>query len=235
MGRSNSRFEFSFPDRSSMRSSTLWTNHFLSLLRSIILAIGQWFLETLFWYTTVISPILKFLLLSSHFWRSCKDCRYSFFQRDQNSLAMCWIRPQRFLLYISGLENSPGGGKTNFDFMVRIFTGDKGCKLVVSLRTSTVRTLEFKMPSTYVITVNKDSLSRHSLCVFKSDPRMAVAEQICHSQTPPIWLAEGGFLCHLTQSPFCSSRKGWIFLSFISIHASFNSCSEPMKSPPLPE
>ena len=41
MGRSNSRFELSFPDRSPMRSSTLRTNPFLSLL-TIILAIGQW-------------------------------------------------------------------------------------------------------------------------------------------------------------------------------------------------
>ena len=235
MGRSSSRFEFSFPDRSSMRSSTLWTNHFLSLLRSIILAIGQWFLETLFWYTTVISPILKFFLLSSHFWRSCKDCRYSFFQRDQNSLAMCWMRAQHFILYISGLENSPSGGETNFDFMVRIFTCDKGCRLVASLRTSTVRSLKFKMPSTSVITVNKGSLSRHSLCVFKSDPGMALAEQICRSQTPSTWLAEGDFYCHLIQSPLCSSRKGWIFLSSISIHAFFNSCSAPMKTLPLPD
>ena len=125
MGLSNSHFEFLFPDRSPMRSSTLQTNPFLSLLTLIILATGQWFLETLLWYTTKISSILKFLLLPPHFWRSCKDWRYSFFQRDQNSLAMCWIRRQRSLLYISGLENSPGGGETAFDFMVRMFTGDK--------------------------------------------------------------------------------------------------------------
>ena len=41
MGGSHSRFELSFPDRSPMRSSTLQTNPFLSLL-TIILAIGQW-------------------------------------------------------------------------------------------------------------------------------------------------------------------------------------------------
>ena len=82
------------------------------------------------------------------------------------------------------MENPPSGGETNFDFMVRIFTCDKGCRLVASLRTSTVRSLKFKMPSTSVITVNKGSLSRHSLCVFKSDPGMALAEQICRSQTP---------------------------------------------------
>ena len=77
---------------------------------------------------------------------------------------------------MSGLENASGGGETTFDFMVGMFTGDKGCTLVGSLGTSTVRGLEFKMPSTVAIIVNKDSSSRHSSCVFKSDPRMALAE-----------------------------------------------------------
>ena len=86
---------------------------------------------------------------------------------------MCWIRCQDFLLYISGLENSPSGDETTFDFMVRMFTGDKDCRLVGSLRPSTVRGLEFKMPSTSVIIANKDSSSRHSPYFFKSDPRMA--------------------------------------------------------------
>ena len=77
MGRSNSRFEFSLANRSPMRSSTLRTNPFLSLLTSIVLAVDQWFLETLVLYTTTISPILKFVLLPSHFWFSCKGFTYS--------------------------------------------------------------------------------------------------------------------------------------------------------------
>ena len=115
-----------FPDRFPMHSSTLRTNPFLLLLTLIIFAIGQWFLETLSWYTITISPILKFVFLPSHFWHFCKDCiRYSFFQQDQNSLAMCWICHQCFLVYISGLKTSPGGDETVFDFMVKMFTGDK--------------------------------------------------------------------------------------------------------------
>ena len=43
-----------------------------------------------------------------------------------------------------------------------------------------------EMLSTSVFIVNKDSSSKHSPCVFKSNPRMALAEQICSSQTPPI-------------------------------------------------
>ena len=46
------------------------------------------------------------------------------------------MRCQRFLQYISGLENSPGGGAAIFDFMVWMFTADKGCRLVGGLRTS---------------------------------------------------------------------------------------------------
>ena len=87
-------------------------------------------LEQLFWYTTTISPILKFLLLPSHFWHSCKDCRYSFFPRDKNSLAMSWICWKSFLQHIWGLEKSPGGGKNTFDFMVRMFTGANAADLL---------------------------------------------------------------------------------------------------------
>ena len=61
-----------------------------------------------------------------------------------------------FSIYISDLKNSPGGGETTFDFMVRMFTVDKSCRLVGSLRTSTVRALEFKILSTSVITANRD-------------------------------------------------------------------------------
>ena len=50
---------------------------------------------------------------------------------------MCWMHCQRFLQYISGLENSPGGGETIFDFRVRMFTGSNGCRLVGTFRAST--------------------------------------------------------------------------------------------------
>ena len=58
MGHPSSRFEFSFPDCSPMRSSTLRTNPFLPLLTSIILAIGQWFLETFFFFCLPIFGVL---------------------------------------------------------------------------------------------------------------------------------------------------------------------------------
>ena len=99
--------------------------------------------------------------------------------------------------------------------MDRMFTGYKGCKLVGWLRTSTVGDLKFKMPSITVIIVNEDSSSRHSLWVLKNDLRIlvAVAERTSCSQTPPIWLAKGGILCQLNQSPHCSCKKE-CFLQF---------------------
>ena len=90
-----------------------------------------------------------------------------------------------YILY-NILENSPGGGEATFDFMVRMFTDDKGRRLVGSLRTFTLRGLEFKISSTSVIIVQKDSSSKNSPCVFKSNRRMALAQRICCSQTPPI-------------------------------------------------
>ena len=92
----------------------------------------------------------------------------------------------RFLQYISALKISPGGGETTFDFMVRMFTGNEGCRRVGLLRAATVRGLEFQMPSTYIIIVNKDSSSKHSPCVLKIDTRMAYAEQIFCSQALPM-------------------------------------------------
>ena len=58
MGHPSSPFEFSFPDCSPMCSSTLQTDPFLSLLTSIILAIGQWFLETFFFFCLPIFGVL---------------------------------------------------------------------------------------------------------------------------------------------------------------------------------
>ena len=181
MGRSNSRFEFSFPDRSPMHSSTRRTNY------SLVIAV---------------------------------DINYSCHRP-----VVSW---NVVLIYNNNIPN--------FEVpSLALVTGDNGCRLFGSLRTSTVRGLESKMPSISVIRVNKDSSSRNSVCVFQNHPRMALAERICRSQTPPIWLAKAGFLCHLIQSPPCSSRKDWIFLSSISIYAFFNSRSALMKLLPLSE
>ena len=120
---------------------------------------------------------------------------------------MCWICHQRFLLCISGLENSPGGGETTFDFMVEMLTGDKGCRSFGSARTFTGRVLEFEMPSASVIIINKDSSSRHSPCVFKSDPIIALAEQICCSKLHPYDLPKSS-VSLLSSKPLALNRIG---------------------------
>ena len=94
---------------------------------------------------------LKFIFLLSHFWYSCKDCRYSSLQQDQNSSAKCWIHET--------LE-------TIFDSMVNIFTGDNGCELFGSLRNAADHGLEFKIPFTPLIK-------------FQNDDKMALAKKFC--------------------------------------------------------
>ena len=37
---------------------------------------------------------------------------------------------------------------------------------------------------------------------FGRDGKMLLADLICHSQTPPMWLEKGGFLFHMIQSVF---------------------------------
>ena len=98
IGRSSLRFEFSFPARSPIFNVTLLTKPFWSLLTSVTLPIDQRFRGTSDCFNRAISSTLKFLLLLVHFWRSWSDCKYSFLQQDQHSLAICCIHPQRLLL-----------------------------------------------------------------------------------------------------------------------------------------
>ena len=110
-------------------------------------------------------------------------------------------------------------------FMVMMFTGGKGCRLGGPLRTSIVMDLEFKMSSTSVIIVNKDSSSKHSTCVFKIYPRMALAERI--------WLTH--MTCQrrvlVSYNPlttlFLQERLNFPAIH-LHIHAFFNSHSAPM-------
>ena len=81
----------------------------------------------------------KFLLVFVHFFLSWSDCKNSFLQWHQNSLTMCWTCLHLLWLYKSGLEKSPGDGKIIFDFMVKMFDGDRDKLLVRSLVLSVVK------------------------------------------------------------------------------------------------
>ena len=70
------------------------------------------------------------------------------------------MRLHLFLQYKSGFENSPGDGMMTFDFIVKMFAGESGNSLVGSLIVSTVRGLEFNIPSVSTISVNNDFSSK---------------------------------------------------------------------------
>ena len=158
-------------------------------------------------FNSTMSPITKFLLRAFYFWRSCNDCRYSFFQRNQSSLAMCGNRLQRLLQNISGLRNFSSSGMTNFDCIVKMLAGDNGWKLPGSFIVFTVKCWGFRIPSTSDISVRRDSSPRLFPCVFNIDAKIAHAERVCLSQTPRMWHTNGGFLCHFVQSPLIPSME----------------------------
>ena len=148
------------------------------------------------------------------------DCQYSFLQQDQNSLAMCCTHLHCLLQYKSGLWNFPGGGMTTFDFIVKMLASDNGWKLLGSFIISTARGQEFRIPSTSVISMRRDSLSRLFPCIFNTDARIARTE-ICLSQTPLMWLANGGVLCHFIQSPPIPSMKDLFFEGSVGKRSAF--------------
>ena len=66
---------------------------------------------------------------------------------------------------------------------------------------STVNGCEFRIRSVSANSISRDSLSNDFLCVEGRDDSITQADLICLSQMPPMWLAAGGFLIHLTKSP----------------------------------
>ena len=133
-----------------------------------------------------ISPTLKFLCASLHFCLFCKVTRNSFRHRLLNSLLMSWILLHLLRQYRSGLPNTPGGGITTLDFIVKIWLGDIATSLLTSLIVTTTIVLQLTMASTSANKVLSDSSSRLILCVLIRDERMVLADLICLSHTPPI-------------------------------------------------
>ena len=126
---------------------TFYTNPLSSQYICMTLQICQSFLMVFASFMITMSPLFKFLLVFVHFFLSRSDCRNSFLQRHQNSFAMCWTCLYLLWLYKSGLEKSPGGRKTIFDFMVKVFDGDRDKLLVRSLVLSVGKSREFTISS----------------------------------------------------------------------------------------
>ena len=159
-----------------------------------------------------MAPIKKFLLGVFHFWCSCKWLSV-FLPPARPELTGYVLYPSPLSSTIqSGLWNYPGGGMTTFDFIVKMLASDNGWKLLGSFIISTTRGQEFRIPSTSVISMRRDSLSRLFPCIFNIDARITCTE-ICLSQTPLIDLQLEGFcviLSNLHQYPpwkICSLKE----------------------------
>ena len=81
-----------------------------------------------------------------------------------------------------------------------MFDGARGKSLVGSLMVSTVNGHEFSIPSVLAAIVSRDSSSIDFPCVERRDDSIAWAGLIYLSKMPPMCIAAGGFLIHLTKS-----------------------------------
>ena len=74
---------------------------------------------------------------------------------------------------------------------------DKAKGLVTSLMVSTLSGLEFTTVYASVISIWRDSSSKLLPWAINNADKIGLADLICHSHTPPIWLDAGGFLSQI--------------------------------------
>ena len=120
-----------------------------------------------------------------------------------------------------------------FDFITSKLEGESGTWLWTSLIVSVVISHELTIASTYISNVCSASSFKLLLYIFRSAFRMLLAVLICHSHTPPMWLAKGGFLIHVIQLALCLCRYFYIWLWPISWKAFWSSLIAPTKLVPL--
>ena len=65
---------------------------------------------------------------------------------------------------------------------------------------TTVSDLEWIINSTTAVNAPSDSTFKEWFWVFNNPFKIVAADLLCHSQTPPIWEAPCGLLCHTIQS-----------------------------------
>ena len=104
---------------------------------------------------------------------------------------------------------SPDRGRRTLDFNVRRLLGVNGSKLS-KFRPSTENGLLFTIASASPMTVRTNSSLNCSSALWRREANKLRADRICLSQTPPIRLADGGFILNSNQSQFLSKRKLWI-------------------------
>ena len=179
------------------------------------------------------SPIFRSFLGCTHFWRNCRDCRYSLRHLSQNSLAKYWTLLHHFLQYRSGRWNLPGGGRVTFGFMVRRWLGVSGSGASGLPRFSVVRGLELMIHSASVMKVLKASSSSCVPALMRDVSNARRTVPISLSQAPPIWLAWGTFILKGNHSHWFLSRYFCTLSWSISTRDPFISFRAPTKFVPM--
>ena len=180
-----------------INSLTLRTTSLSSLSLGTTFAIGHLFLS-ISSFTSTISLVLQFCILSFHFCLFWSVNSTSFLHLLQNSLDKCCTCLQCFLQYTSADIKTPGADITTLHFVSRLI-GLNGTRLV-TLITSVVSGRELIIASTSVKKVCKGSSVKLAPCVFNNELRIFRAVLIWNSQTPPILLASG--VVSLPSNPF---------------------------------
>ena len=147
-------------------------------------AIGHW-LWLASTFKSTISAITNSLRFLFHFWWDWRVDKNSFLHLCQNSLAMCLMHHTNTFYWIHQLLQIHLVVVSVF--MVKMLFGLNGCLPLTLPKASTVNGLEFNIASVSTNSVLND-LS------FKLLP-FVTNNDIYLSQTPPKWLATGGFLC----------------------------------------
>ena len=147
-----------------------------------------------------------------HFWHSYNHWRKSFFHRFQNSFANCWTQRHLLWEYRSAHLKSPGDGKRGFDFIVSRWLGMNGSCEDSVINPSIVSGLLLTIASASHMRVRSNSSSNCWPELCKSAHKTARTERICLSQTPPLWLTEGGFILNLVKKEVMNS--GFIHFSY---------------------
>ena len=223
-------------DRSSWPDVTNWTDLTIpsSLGKTFVMrANGHSHRCWLSFFTMTISFTEKLRFFRSHFILYCSVERNSLLHLVQNSWASCWTLLHCRRQYKLVDWNFPGGGMMIFVFWVNSIEGEIGCKLLTSLIVSVVKGLELMMPSTSTRYVRSDSSVNCPGWEIRIAVRTALADRICLSHTPPIWLAAGGLFFQISQSVPRFCRKNQILSWSNSQYDLIISDFEPTKFFPL--
>ena len=157
----------------------------------ITFAIGHW-LPLASVFSSTMSSFWKFLHLLFHFGRVWRLHKTASSHITQNSFAMCWIRLYFLLLNSPAFTNWPGGSNTTLDFIAGY------CLDIAVVHFGRLPKCQQSAPWIIILPPFLPAvfLMAHLLMVFHACWR-ETTECLYLSQTPPMWLDAGGFLCQM--------------------------------------